>query len=112
MELKVSNKREVGVLALLFGVVGFMVMFFMTPFVLQIVYGAPDFEKYYLTETDAYLNNLVDRCSKETVYYLKADCTQLIEDAWHIDCSMDYDKLDTCKNGKIENFLKSHGIPT
>ena len=23
-----------------------------------------------------------------------------------------YDKLDTCKNGKVENFLKSNGKPT
>lgn len=79
----------------------------------QNIYGStPDFQKNYLTKLDAELNSLVDRCSKTVWADYKTDCTNELEDAWWNDCAFDYDKLDTCKNGKIENFLKSQGRPT
>ncbi len=79
----------------------------------QNVYAAPDFEKHYLTELDAQLNRLVDHCVKIVkVVEDEPNCVQQLEDAWWMDCAFDYDKLDTCKNGKIENFLKGQGKPT
>jgi len=107
-----SLKREKIKFATIFGMIAFSTMFVVTGVFMNLVYGAPDFEKHYLVETDAYLNRLVDKCTKETDFNEKVYCTNLIEDAWWFDCSMDYDKLDTCKNGKIENFLKEKGINT
>jgi len=76
------------------------------------VYGAPDFQKNYLTKLDAELNRLVDRCGIALSFDSGPDCISELEDAWWNDCAFDYDKLDTCKNGKIENFLKGAGRPS
>lgn len=75
----------------------------------QNIYGsAPTFEDK-LARLDAALDHLVNVCSQETY---KSTCTDAIEDAWWMECSEFYDKLDTCKNGKVENFLKGEGRPT
>ena len=75
----------------------------------SVVYAAPDFQKNYLTKLDAELNSLVDRCIKSLKVFNADWCTDELEIAWWNDCAFDYDKLDTCKNGKVENFLKSQG---
>jgi hypothetical protein len=62
-----------------------------------------------LRNPDAAMDHLANVCEKET---FKSMCLDALEDAWWIDCSDFYDKLDTCKNEKVENFLKSHGRPT
>jgi len=67
--------------------------------------SAPTFEDK-LVRLDAAMYHLVNVCEKETY---ESVCLDSLEEAWWIDCSEFYVKLDTCKNGKIENFLKSHG---
>jgi hypothetical protein len=57
------------------------------------------------------LDHAVNTCIKATGY-IKSSCTDTIEESWWIECREHYDKLDTCKNGKIENFLKGEGRPT
>lgn len=75
----------------------------------QNIYGsAPTFDDK-LVRLDAAMDHLVNVCEKETY---KKNCLDALEDAWWIDCADFYDKLDTCKNGKLENFLKSNGRPT
>ncbi len=70
--------------------------------------SAPTFEDK-LVRLDAAMDHLVNVCEKETY---KTSCLNALEDAWWIDCADFYDKLDTCKNGKLENFLKNNERPT
>jgi len=65
-----------------------------------------------LTRLDAALNELIDTCSKDIYPSTKEMCINDIEDAWWMECSEYYDKLDSCKSGKVENFLKNEGRPT
>ena len=62
-----------------------------------------------LRNLDAALDHMVNVCWKETN---KGMCLDQLEDSWWIDCSEWGDKLDTCKNGKIKDFLSNHGRPT
>ena len=62
-----------------------------------------------LARVDAALSELIDACSKDIYSSVKETCINEIEDAWWIECSEYYDKLDTCKSGKVENFLKNEG---
>ena len=62
-----------------------------------------------LTRLDAALNELIDTCSKDIYSSVKETCINDIEDAWWMECSEYYDKLDSCKSGKVENFLKNEG---
>lgn len=66
---------------------------------------ARDMEKEALIRMDAALNHLVDVCTEQY-------CIYELENAWYDSCLTWYDKLDTCKNGKLEGFLNSHGIAT
>ena len=78
----------------------------------QSIYGsAPDFQDL-LKKLDADLDHLVNMCSKDIDYYTKQSCLDQLEESWWIECREYYDKLDTCKNGKVENFLKNNGRPT
>ena len=65
-----------------------------------------------LTRLDAALNELIDTCSKDIYPSTKEMCINDIEEAWWIECAEYYDKLDSCKSGKVENFLKNEGRPT
>lgn len=79
----------------------------------QVMYGsAPTFEDK-LKRLDAAMDHAVNTCAKDDIYFsVKQSCLDSLEDAWWIDCAEFYDKLDTCKNGKLENFLKDNGRPT
>jgi hypothetical protein len=79
----------------------------------QNIYGSgPTFDDK-LARLDAAMDHAVNACSKDNIdYYVKQSCLDELEDSWWIECSEFYDKLDTCKNGKLENFLKSMGRPT
>jgi hypothetical protein len=79
----------------------------------QNIYGsAPTFEDK-LKRLDAAMDHAVNMCAKDDIYFsVKQSCLDSLEDAWWIDCAEFYDKLDTCKNGKLENFLKDNGRPT
>ncbi|MCD6036159.1 MAG: hypothetical protein K0S67_43 [Nitrososphaeraceae archaeon] len=65
-----------------------------------------------LTRVDAALNELIDTCSKDIYPSIKETCINDIEEAWWMECAEYYDKLDSCKSGKVENFLKENGVPT
>ena len=85
-----------------------LVVFVLT-FNSQNIYGGGPTLDDKLTRLDAAMDHLVNVCEKETY---KTSCGDALEDAWWIDCSDFYDKLDSCKNGKIKNFLKAEGRPT
>ncbi len=67
----------------------------------------------FLKHTDAFLDKSVNSCSnpKLTDEQFEIDsCLRIAESQWHYFCKTHYhDKLDTCKNGKLENYLKEHG---
>lgn len=65
-----------------------------------------------LARYDAALDHAINMCSKDIYPSTKQMCINDIEDAWWIECAEHYDKLDTCKSGKVENFLKNEGVPT
>ena len=85
-----------------------LVVFVLT-FNSQNIYGGGPTLDDKLRNMDAAMDHLVNVCEKETY---KSMCLDTLEDAWWIDCAEWHDKLDTCKNGKVENLLKSHGRPT
>jgi hypothetical protein len=65
-----------------------------------------------LARYDAALDHMINTCSKDIYPDVKERCINDIEEAWWIECAEHYDKLDTCKNGKVENYLKNEGIST
>ncbi|MDN5847098.1 MAG: hypothetical protein L0H53_12590 [Candidatus Nitrosocosmicus sp.] len=77
----------------------------------QSIYGAPDFEQKTLARVDSTLDELVTACSQDTTSFREV-CTDRIEESWWTTCAVYYDKLDTCKYGKVENYLKGEGRPT
>ena len=68
----------------------------------------------FLIKTDKFLDEHVSRCNN---YDLTGDqagtplCINLLKNSWLTLCAphVYHDKLDTCKNGKIETYLKKHG---
>lgn len=77
----------------------------------QNVSAAPDFEQKSFARVDAALDKLVVACSQDTTSYREI-CTDKLEESWWTTCAVYYDKLDTCKYGKLEDFLKGEGGPT
>ncbi len=87
----------------------FSTVFLVTGMMMSTVYGGGPTLDDKLTNMDAAMDHLVNVCKQETS---KSMCLDVLEEAWWIDCSEWYDKLDTCKNGKVENFLIAEGRPT
>lgn len=95
-------------------------------FVLAMVFGgllgtatamadARDMQKELLIKLDASLNHMVDVCKQSlssTNWRESAQCTDKLESYWWSDCAVYYDKLDTCKKGKMEEYLNSQGVVT
>jgi hypothetical protein len=108
MEWIVSNKNNKIKLAVIVALVAFSTVFLVTGLMMSVVYGAPTLDDK-LRNMDAAMDHLVNVCWKEN---FKSMCLDTLEDAWWIDCSEWNDKLDTCKNGKIEDILKANGRPT
>ena len=70
-------------------------------------------EKTVLTKLDASMDNYVSVCSNPENVPLQSDrkiCNDDLEDLWYEQCGRHYEKLDICKNGKLENYLKEHGL--
>jgi len=109
MEWIVSNKNNKIKLAVVVALVAFSTVFLITGMMMNAVYGDQPTLDDKLRNMDAALDHMVNVCWKETS---KSMCLDTLEDSWWIDCSEWYDKLDTCKNGKIEGFLKYYGRPT
>ena len=106
--MEITIKRRNTRLIVAIALISFGLIFVGTGALMTSVYGQVTFDDK-LAKLDASLDHLVNVCEQETY---KTSCGNALEDAWWMECSEYYDKLDTCKNGKIENFLKSEGRPT
>jgi hypothetical protein len=67
--------------------------------------------KQGLIDLDRTLDNLVNSCSTYTNKLFINICIASINKAWNDFCPPLYNELDTCKNGKIENYLIANGMP-
>ncbi len=81
----------------------------------------PDFETLYGLEQNKDINfeiaqcaELIDRYNSEFpnsvgVFEGETACMDALESRWWNDCSLYYEKIEACYNGKLKDFLKSQG---
>jgi hypothetical protein len=68
----------------------------------------------FLIQTDAFTNNYINMCNdadnKSDPPFID-QCVDLLVSPWYAYCNMPvyHDKLEFCKNGKLEGYLKKHG---
>lgn len=70
-------------------------------------------DEEFLQGTDAFYHQHIDRCDKKSPEDAKSTgCNRLMESGWNTFChnSPYHDKQDFCKNGKLEGYLKKHGL--
>jgi hypothetical protein len=67
----------------------------------------------FLIKTDAFTDREINRCNdweKTSDQQLIQRCEELLLSSWITYCKTPvyHDKLDFCKNGKLEDYLKKH----
>ncbi|MGN6623158.1 MAG: hypothetical protein ACTHKK_03360 [Candidatus Nitrosocosmicus sp.] len=65
----------------------------------------------FLIQTDAFTDDLINKCNNaDTTFDLPFvnQCETLLVSSWYTYCKDPgyHDKLDFCKNGKLEGYLK------